>query len=207
MKESQESKIEFPDRNPNDWHLVVKFLDPTITESEKDEHFISLLRDLPREACQCVSWLDYLGMETLVKKYDKKAATFLQIFFQENKIDPGYSAFSWWKTVPFPLTHNMLKQSVKQKITSSLVWLTRSKFRAEKARKRFQGSIKDYLLDDQVGDELWQHLLSMVDLPDHMLQTYDRKTLVTSSWFVYVLEVCSRNMKHPDPPEYTDKND
>jgi hypothetical protein len=62
--------------------------------------------------------------------------------------------------------------------------------------------LKEFLLDDMFGHELWEYLKSIVKFHETLLLTLDRNAIVTNPHFVYLLEASSRGMKVPDPVAY-----
>jgi hypothetical protein len=200
MKESNESRVEFPDKNPDNWLLVYKMLDHAVSETEKDGIFSALfetneirLSPLRREMVgssvpyDLLSWFNYLGMESLVELYDKKAARLLQ---KNNILTPArYQNWCIYKHLPCPLLHAAFKKKCKYNIDMILLCLE------ERCKATFAGYakfvddfVKPILLDcSECGDEMWQYLDSKIFIPPSLLAEHDRKTIVESPFFGYLL--------------------
>ena len=203
MKESQENRIEFPDKDPDEWEVVYKFLDPTVSDAEKDTIFQNALRKdedgklKPTRvlALRYLTWFDYLGMETLLQKYDKMLANDIKDQTISFVPCPEYARWSKNKHLPFPAFQKIRKQQIKHCFLCVIHKLSRQK-REEKYRSRVN-RMKKYLLDDEVGDELWQFLLGHLDFPDNMLQDNDKATIVSSPLFIDLLEMLGKDLECP----------
>ena len=197
MKESKENRIEFSDRDPDLWLTVYSFLDPTKSDTSKDEIIDSLLSSkdthLTKPAA-LLTWFDFLSMGSLVKKYDKRIAENLKVVY-EDKYSNYCSAWCSFKYLPCPHVQKIMRAAIKHDFLVTASNLSRSDMPIP--AYFIEKVLKPYLLDDQVGDELWQFVLSNVDFPNRMVEGMDRETIVSSPFFVYILEVCGRSLKKP----------
>jgi hypothetical protein len=196
MKESEEGRIEFPDKDSEGWLLVYKFLVPTTSNDEKDALFQSLLADTfiaRNPALELVAWFDFLGMESLVKKYDKVIAKHdVDGLVKMNKL-VTYSSWVQCKHVPCPLTQKARKEHFKYIMLRAVYNLSR-----QGGWENIIGNAKKYLLDDDCGEEMWQYLVSKLKFPNRMLEEIDRKTFANSPLFTHMLEVYGKVMDRPD---------
>jgi len=198
MKESNKNRIEFPDKDPAAWLLVYKFLDLTMTETEKDDMFQSIIGDaFGKDGLKLLAWFDFLGMETLVKKYDHMLAIRLETTFEGSY--PGYGFWRRYKHHPAPLSLKVFTDRMKLMMMKASHQLSRLQEGEWPSLKQNVDDIKKYLLDEEIGNELWEFLLSKVDFPPIMLQATDKADIVSSPIFIGILELCGRSLEKPKP--------
>jgi len=175
MREAKDSRIEFPDKKPEEWMMVYKFLDPT--EWNDKEPRSSLVT--PENALNLLPWFDFIGLEDLTKICDEVAASSL---ISNEMIGLNYKRWVKYRDLPCPRYQKVIKRVLKRLIAQFLdvaVWETREKF---------VPVLKKFLLDDRCGDEIWEYLLRKVKFSDKMLEQLDRQTIVTSPLFPFLLE-------------------
>eukprot|EP00977_Amphora_coffeiformis_P026185 scaffold24543_cov195-Amphora_coffeaeformis.AAC.8 len=177
---------------------LYKLLDPSKTENEKNSTLSLLLMSEEGFAAEKVfsilSWLDFLGMDTLLRKYDKLAAQHDLNYVKKASKYPPYINWLDCKRQPFcPLVQRVRKEKIKYILHAAVHDLSRPGHKdwAKEKIKR----IKTYLLDDHIGYEMWQYLLSKVDFPEDMIQEMDRDTIVKSPFFKHILEISGRSLE------------
>jgi hypothetical protein len=194
MKETQNGccRIEFPDKNPDEWPQVHRFLDPFESVGVED-----LLEVVPTEGngtgleiIQLLQWFDYLGLVALVKKADQVAAKKLKYHYENENCGPSHSLWNRIKYLPCPHTQNELKNLAKHTIGEVISYMQ------VETDYSLLGEVKKYVLDDECGEEMWGFLTSKVRLPPRMLQELDKKTIVESPTFNYLLALCARISSH-----------
>jgi len=202
MKESRENRIEFPDKDPDEWETVYKYLDPTRSDAEKDANFRFGLcnnEDTKGEfnvTLRLLSWFDYLGMETLVQRYDKMLANCL-VDLDLPAYAPSYESWCKYKHLPFPAFQECRKHQIKHFFLYLSFILSRQK--RDSTRRMLVDNMKQYLLDGDVGRAFWQFLVANLNFPHNMLQDNDRATIVTSPLFIDLLEMLGKGMRTPKP--------
>ena len=197
MKESREKRITLPqEMSPEDWLNVYKLLDLTVAETEKDNFAMSLWgrRSYIKPAMKRLfKWLDYLGMESIVKKYDTMVAVKLETYYADVHKYPKYVGWCSMKTLPCKLIKKVMTHAVMNsmgKVTWNLSRGRTSLF--------FQADNKMYFLDDEIGEDLWLHFLSIVTFPKRMTESLDRKTVVESPLLEHMIQLCGKGMKKPE---------
>jgi hypothetical protein len=182
MKESIEKRIEFPEKDPDEWLEVYPLLTLEGAEIQKkmEEKFPDGLRILLSIAQKFISWFDFLDRVDLVEKFDEVHTQAWNKFAESH---PGhYFSYSTWttlKNLPCPQFKRLLQENVKK----NLMGPTDSDSALEQIQK--------YVSDDQCGEEMWEYLVSKVRFDKEMLETLDRKTIVESPLFKYVLKLTS----------------
>jgi hypothetical protein len=196
MKESKENRIEFSDRDPDLWLTVYNFLDPTKSESSKDELFesiISLEDDDITKPADLMAWFDFLGMESLVKNYDEHLADHLKVVYESYYVE--YYFWCRFKHLPCPRVQTIMKAAITLDFLFSAFQLSRTNDDID--INTVEDYLKPFLLDDQIGDEVWQFVPSKMDFPDRMVERMDRETIVSSPFFVHIMEMCDRSLRKP----------
>jgi hypothetical protein len=158
------------------------------------------------ELLELLSFLDYLDMESLVKQYDRQLAKHL-VYYHINvplwvggpRVHPsGYVSWLICKSYPCPLTLKVIKERYKVEMLLVAFELSSQtkNCRLSTLVCRFD-SVTKFLLDDQCGEEMWQHLLSHVDFPDELLDNESREELVDDPCFKSLLEMAGRSIGKP----------
>ena len=206
MKEANENKIVFPDKDPNAWQIVCKILDPAeVADGKNVDDIISLYiepstKENFEEECEkvhaLVSWLDFLGLDKLTKRLDKVAAKQFLASFCKGGTYPDYKK-GWCaiKQLPCPLVKKVFIAVAKHEFDqviyevssgNDMLWAT--------SRSNFA----NYLLDDMCGDEFYQLLLSKVRFPGRM-DGEERKTVVCNHFFWSLVELASKHVTTMPP--------
>ena len=217
MKESSTaSRLVFPDRKPNVWRLVYLMLDPFVNGKEKDGLIESLSKSLldsfknkeqafsfpfASELLELLSFLDYLGMESLVKQYDKQMAKLLADYLTDNHLlySGDHHKYSSWlacKSYPCPLTLKVVKERYKVEMLQVTYELSRKRKSSSWKAHRVETMV-EFLLDKQCGEEMWQHLLSHMYFPYDVVHIVGRESFVPDQYFKYVLEMAGRSIGEP----------
>ena len=196
MKEKQERKIHFPDKKPGQWLQLYELLNPATQGEEWNSFFQKCLteEDNPMNGIDMMLWMDYLGMETLVKKCDKMVADKLKAIYMVGEF-PSYDKWSLMKTLPCPLSQEMVKVRVKHVMLKTAYYLSRE--HGPEFVEFANSDMKRFLLDDRCADELWQFLLNSIRFPDSMLQNMSRPEIVNASLFLYMVERCGNDLTEP----------
>jgi hypothetical protein len=183
MKESKESRIEFLDKDPDEWMMVYKYLTLEGAEAEKQLRAGMLAGERP---CDLLAWFDYLGCDHLLKICDEVAANRETTEYKQENIYPGYGLLNRYKDLPCPSLKRAMKNEMKLLIEEDIA-------RNVSENKHMIPDLQPYLLDDVCGEELWSFLLSKVRFPEDMLEELDRETIVGSPTFKFFLQaLCER---------------
>ena len=202
MKEANELVVRFPDKDPFDWLTVNKFLDPKITETEKDSLFRTMLpkkkgdETVSVKMCNLLGWFDYLGMDSLLTKYDKMAAATIEKFTLDTNQFPSRSCWIRIRDSPCHFVKKVLKRLLEYFVLR-VAWqaVHRQGYTPSDA---VQQVIKATLLDDELGDESWASLVEAINFPPEMLLELERKTIVDSPLFIHILRMSAKGMAKPE---------
>ena len=190
MEEARDGIVRFPDKNPDEWLVVYDFLVSKTSTVNMDEKFDSILysqiSNIADTICSLganlLHWFNYLGMETLLQRYDKIAADYLGKTYIKNQLFAPYEEYCKFKLI-CPNMKAMMEDSVH-------TWVFT--FGPERLLDDML-DVKNYLLDEDCGDDRWDLFQGNVGFPDRMFQELDRKTIVNSPLFEYFLEYSAEN--------------
>lgn len=183
MRESSTSRIEFPDKDPTEWLEVYKFLDPPVECLGVEKSLSAMIT--ANSAERLLPWFDYLGLDKLAKDCDEVFAKHLRRLYRTQKgmysLPDYYLRWAEMKHLPCPKTKEACIEQVKKCITAAVNMLPRQ-------CKTLLSHLKQYLLDNDCGDDLWAHMLRTVDFPKGMLEELSREKIVNSSTFPYLVQ-------------------
>eukprot|EP00797_Seminavis_robusta_P004975 Sro1326_g263020.1 n/a (304) ;mRNA; f:14564-15475 len=180
MKESETSKIEFPDGDPEAWLEVYKFLDP-FNYIALEQPVSSLLTDENVEVL--IPWFDYLGMEQHLHLCDQK----LHFRIMKSHQPPSHDMWERYKDLP---TYPKTKQAIIDVTKFSSHDIIRN---ATTTKKADFEELKKFLLDDECGEAIWSYFTStVVNLPQGMLDDLDRKTIIASPMLQHIVGMCPK---------------
>jgi hypothetical protein len=188
MRESKDNRIEFPDKNPDEWIEIYKLL--SLEGSELRKEIEGKINPTPfhihkanQKTFTLIFWFDYLGLCDVVEICDQVAAGGRQEHYQKRPHEyPAYSDWVTLKYLPCPLLLAVVKEQVKSVLFSF-------KFKLAPIDPKVFSHVQKYLLDDQCGEESWALLVSKAKFPDEMLEKMDRETIVTAPLFKYLIEM------------------
>jgi len=191
MRESKENRIEFKDKNPDEWVDVYRLLKSRDVKIVLRDHVEGRMDFLFKsKAAYSLAWLDYLGETELLEQLDTLLAqTFKRHYVENPSKFPGYSIS--WKMFKY-LNCPQLQATLLGQMMQHLEQMAKYSDRYD----NLDDDLKKYLLDDLCGDEVWGKLISVVNFPERMLQEMDKQTIVTSPTFPYLLEKCTEPINY-----------
>ena len=170
MRENQGSRIEFPDKNPEEWLEVYSFLDPSgkkpkITPGNAMKFITWFDFFTPGNAMKFITWFDFLGMVQLATECDTVYAESLST---HTDLEGFSNDWNVCKSKPCPISQEQVLESLE-------IFL--SQFRATRGRGSSYSSyasssnacrqgmsasdattLKSLILDDIGGDRIWQSI-------------------------------------------------
>jgi hypothetical protein len=202
MRENDESRIEFPDKDPTEWLQVYSFLDP-------NEEKPAITAD---NALKLVMWFDYLGMEELARECD---TVYSQNVVAQSDLNYFVQAWNHCKSYPCPLSHKKVLQNLVSFLTQfreqptypygSYGYSSNSNNQKTGMNAAEAAKLKKLVLDDVGGDRVWETIksssclhfppqvssLGRVELAEnplfeYLLRTSHNKTYL-NEWCVYAL--------------------
>lgn len=165
MRENDENRIEFPDKNPDEWLEVYSFIDQTYGESPT----INI-----GNALKLISWFDFFAMDELAEKCDKVHSESLPEY-----IDFFVAFGELWDTCkakPCPKTQEKVLNYIKNSLDFSSMSAREAK------------ALKEFILDEVGGERLWQALKGSgcLHFPPEV-KDLDRTELANNVLFEYFL--------------------
>ena len=119
---------------------------------------MSMISKNSKQMRMLVKWFDFLGREDLVKKCDEAAARGIQKWYKKKPRHwPLHTTWDQEKYLPCPQHKKALKEQVKKTLLKKKKLLT---------APNFLSNLKEYLLDDECGDEMWAMFISQNALQD-----------------------------------------
>ena len=185
MKEAKEGKIIFPYKDPEQWLNVCKLLDQSDIHKKRTlESIIRGYKDIPKDFTSMVnlfSWFDYLGLESMAEECDRLIANQVMVHYRKGR----YLEYEVWcklKTINGSQLQVVANVFIKDTIVHYLIGLQVGSKKPSDCL-----FLKEVLLDDHCGEELWKWLLKRVKIPPSMIEELSREAIVESPLFFHIL--------------------
>jgi hypothetical protein len=180
MREKENSVIEFPDKNPDEWLEVYSFLEQlSVTNCDL---LILKGRITAENAMKLITWFDFLGLKVLAEHCDLVICDEINKAFRRfssafnDSLDSLTAFWEKCRSAPCP--------KLKECIVSNMEnW----PYLCDEPWP--QPLTKQLLLDDEYGDRFWPKFRDHVGLPSACDQM-DRVALVNNPLFGYLVASC-----------------
>lgn len=163
MEERNTSSILFPEKDPKEWLEVYKCL--VSNDLTVDMQALVQKDNARKQPLRLMHWFDYICAESIITKYDELTAIYKDIQLQKHN-KATYCYWSEISSLSCPLLKNVVKKHFKVKMMR-LVWFL-ARYNQPMCSKELS-EIKFYLLDEECGEEMWNHLLRDVCVHDDVL--------------------------------------
>lgn len=191
MRENEESRIEFPDKDPKEWLELYPFLDSTTKRKPPPI--------TPVNAMKFISWFDYLGMAEKAELCDNVYAAHLSGDY--GSLNYFLEIWKATKSKPCPVTHERILGYLRDFLVllkpkptpthhhyGSPTPGTNSGMTAADASK-----IKKAVLDDVGGEKVWAVVKEHIHLPPQVKRS-SRTEIAENPLFEYLLRTGHQNL-------------
>lgn len=179
MKETKESCIEFPDKNPEEWLEVYSFLEKLGPLSVTDNDLMAALKSriTVENATWLMTWFDFLGLNVLAERCDQVVCDEITRHFDYR----DWAAFAAMWDQCSGVAFSKSKECIVEYMEGWTV---------EKYGPFPQPLTKQLLQDEEYGDRFWASFCKNAYLPP-ALSTMDRITVINNPLFDFLLVSCT----------------